>query len=58
MNSEIYFSRELEDPILELTLHMTNPNLMSDINTHSVTSGDEPCSPWAFHMASVILRVI
>ena len=31
---------------------------MSDINTHSVTSGDEPCGPWAFYMASMILRVI
>lgn len=41
-----------------INFHEINLNLTSDINTHSVTSGDEPCGPWAFHMASMILRVI
>lgn len=57
VNSEIYFSRELVDSMLERNFHVTNPNLTSDRNTRSVTSGDELCGPWAFHMAPMILIV-
>lgn len=43
--------------MLERNFHVTNPNLTSDRNTRSVTSGDELGGPWAFHMASMILIV-
>lgn len=48
MNSEIYFSREPVGSILDWNFHVTNPSLMSDRNTHSVTSEDELCGSWAF----------
>lgn len=58
LRAQIYFFRELIKPVLEKIPWDKNPKFTNYINTHSVTSGDEGCGPWAFCMASMLLRVI